>query len=98
VFQGPRVHFQLDAGEAEQQILEMVTPSVKVPSAGMKSPLKSYSTAEMKTTIGLNNDVHKTHAVSDVYLEKVSQTGGSTLHGVILSSYVIFKVCVCVCV
>jgi hypothetical protein len=63
-FQGPRVHFQLDAEDSHQQIPDMVSPLVKVPaSAGLKSPAKSYSMAEMKSTIGFSNDVNKMHGV-----------------------------------
>lgn len=48
ILQGPRVHFQLDAEDSEQQIPVMITPLVKVPvPAGVKSPVKSY-TAEKK--------------------------------------------------
>jgi hypothetical protein len=61
----------------------MVTPPVKVPvSSGMKSPMKSYSMAEMKSTVGLSNDVNKMHGVSKIALEQVSQsdTGMATQH------------------
>ncbi|XP_069684483.1 uncharacterized protein [Periplaneta americana] len=58
ILQGPRVHFQLDSRDPELHILEMVSLPVKVPtsSSGLKAPLKSYSTAEMKTAIGLDNN------------------------------------------
>lgn len=75
MFQGPRVHFQLDAEDSEQQIPVMVTPLVKVPvPAGMKSPLKSYSMAEMKSNSVSSNDINKTHGVSKITLEQVSQS------------------------
>jgi hypothetical protein len=83
LFQGPRVHFQLDTEDSEQQILDLVTPPVKVPvSAGMRSPMKSYSTAEIKSTIGLSNDVNKMHGVSKITLEQVPQSdiGTATQH------------------
>jgi hypothetical protein len=52
----------------------MVNPIVKVPvPASMKSPMKSYSTAEMKSIIGSSNDINKTHGVSKITLEQVSQ-------------------------
>jgi len=52
----------------------MVTPLVKVPvPAGMKSPMKSYSMAEMKSTSVSSNDINKTHGVSQITLEQVSQ-------------------------
>lgn len=74
ILQGPRVHFQLDTEDSEQQILDLVTPPVKVPvSAGMRSPMKSYSTAEIKSTIGLSNDVNKMHGAHDVELAEQSE-------------------------
>lgn len=84
ILQGPRVHFQLDAGDAEQQISETVTPPVKAPlPTSMKSPLKSYSTTEMKTAIGLSNDVNKTQAHgTDVteYTDVHTVTGLRSVH------------------
>jgi hypothetical protein len=53
----------------------MVTPLVKVPvSAGIKSPMKSYSMAEMKSTGVSSSDINKTHGVSQITLEQVSQS------------------------
>jgi len=53
----------------------MITPLVKVPvPAGMKSPMKSYSMAEMKSTSVSSNDINKTHAVSQITLDQVSQS------------------------
>ncbi|PNF28717.1 hypothetical protein B7P43_G07857 [Cryptotermes secundus] len=84
ILQGPRVHFQLDTGDAEQQISEMVTPPVKaVLPTSMKSPLKSYSTTEMKTAVGLSNDVNKTQAHSTEVIEHAevhTVTGLRSIH------------------
>lgn len=53
----------------------MITPLVKVPvPAGVKSPVKSYSTAEMKSTSVSSNDINKTYAVSQITLDQVSQS------------------------
>jgi hypothetical protein len=50
----------------------MVNPVVKVSvPVGMKSPMKSYSMAEIKSTIGSSNDINKTHGVSQITLEQV---------------------------
>ncbi|XP_021927475.1 uncharacterized protein LOC110833560 isoform X3 [Zootermopsis nevadensis] len=59
ILQGPRVHFQLDERDSHQQTLEMAITPVKVhPPTGVRVPLKSYSTTEMKTAIGLTNVAH----------------------------------------
>jgi hypothetical protein len=94
LFQGPRVHFQLDAGDVEQQISETVTPPVKASfPTGMKPPLKSYSTTEIKTAIGLSNDVNRTQAVSIVCLGQVSQI--SVLpRSTVVRSWLTFQECI----
>ncbi|PSN52195.1 hypothetical protein C0J52_06100 [Blattella germanica] len=82
ILQGPRVHFQLDPRDSENQIIEMVSPSMRAPPpVTVKSAVKAYSTADMKATLASDNNFNKSQMMNIVEAPTQVPAEGYTVSG-----------------